>query len=263
LWRARWAARQAWPVLVAAGGVLLVWTALYLAGIWNRHVLPSPLTVWSSLRRHIADGSIPTATGKTLARLAFGFGVAILIGTLLGFGMAASSFARRSVGGLVSALRAIPPIAWFPLAIVWFGFTERAVVFVVILGAFPSVTQATVSSFRQVPPLLHRAGRTLGASGWRLYRSVVFPAALPGYVAGLEQAWGFAWRALMAGELLTHTTAAFGLGQLLFRSERHLDTSEVLAVLAVIVLIGMVVDLLVFGSIDRRIRRRRGLTAGA
>jgi NitT/TauT family transport system permease protein len=110
---------------------------------------------------------------------------------------------------------------------------------------------------------LERAARTLGADGWQLYRTVVFPAALPGYLAGTKQAWGFAWRALMAGELITHTTAASGLGQLLFRSERRLDTPEVLAVLAVIVLIGMVVDLLVFGSIERRIRRRRGLTVAA
>jgi NitT/TauT family transport system permease protein len=257
--RGRSVARQVWPLALVLGVLLALWWALAAAGIWDRNVLPSPAGVWSSLWRHVADGSIPEAAGKTLLRLAFGFAVAMLFGTLLGIGLAASSFARRSVGSLVVALRVIPPIAVLPLAIVWFGFTERAVVFVTILGAFPSVTLAMVSSLRQVPSLYERAGRTLGASGWRLFSRIVFPAALPGYVAGLQQAWGYAWRSLMAGELLTRSAAAFGLGQQLARAQAAHHTAQVVAVLGVIVAIGVVVDLVVFRSIERRMRRRRGL----
>ena len=106
-----------------------------------------------------------------------------------------------------------------PLAVVWFGATERAVVFVAIVGAFPSMTLATIPRSGQVPPLFKRAGRTLGAEGWPLYRDVIFPAALPGYIAGLQQAWGFAWKALMAGELIVAGRSATGLGQLLARSQ--------------------------------------------
>jgi len=119
------------------------------------------------------------------------------------------------------------------------------------------VTLATVNSLRQVPPLLERAGRTLGAKGWRLYRTVIFPAAVPGYVGGLQQGWAFAWRSLMAGELIA--SGALGLGQLMNASRENLDTPEVLAVMVVIVAIGMIVDLAVFGAFDRRIRTRRGL----
>jgi NitT/TauT family transport system permease protein len=158
------------------------------------------------------------------------------------------------------ALQIAPSIAWLPLAVVWFGATERAVVFVTIVGAFPSVTLATIAAFRQVPPLLTRAGRTLGAEGWDLYRLVIFPAALPGFVAGLQQAWGFAWKALMAAEILLTAARATGLGHLLAQTQQ--DVPALLATLAVIVVIGVAVDYLVFTLLDRRVRGRRGLLAG-
>ena len=101
-----------------------------------------------------------------------------------------------------------------------------------------------------------RAGRTLGATGWELQRSVVFPAALPAYMAGVQQAWGFAWKALMAGELIVPASGASGLGHLLDSSQ---DVASLLAVVAVIAVIGVAVDSFIVGTIDRRIRARRGL----
>jgi len=252
---------QVWPVLAVLAAILVIWAILSATGLVSTTVLPSPATTWRAFAARWADGTIPVATGKTLLRLAFGFGVAIGLGTLLGLGLAASSFARRSVGSIVVALQAIPSIAVLPLAILWFGFTERAVVFVTIVGAVPSVTLATVTSIRTVPPILRRVGLTMGARGPRLYREVLFPAALPGYIAGLQQAWGFAWRALMAGELITHTTAASGLGQLLVRSQERSDAPVVVAVLLVIIVLGMAMDLLVFRPVDRRVRAKRGLLA--
>jgi NitT/TauT family transport system permease protein len=257
---ARWVWRQAWPILLTVGVILVAWAVVSATGAVSTTSLPSPATVWSTFWRLVGDGTIPKATGKTVLRLVVSFGLALVIGTLLGFGLSASSLARRSVGALVVALQAIPPIAWLPLAALWFGVSERAVVFVAIIGAFPAVTLATSNSVRQVSPLLFRAGQTLGARGWRLYRSVVFPAALPGYLAGMQLAWGYCWRSLLAAELITSTAKAFGLGQELVRSQLRNQTAEVLAILAVIILIGMIVDLLIFGLIDRRLRLRRGLT---
>jgi NitT/TauT family transport system permease protein len=213
--------------------------------------------VWTAFREGVADGTIPRAAFRTLIRLAFSFGVSLLVGTALGGALAVNELARRSVRPLVVALQVAPAIALLPLAAYWFGLNERAVVFVAIAGAFPSVTLATVASVRQVPPLLVRAGRTLGARGWELYRSVVFPAALPGYMGGLQQAWGFAWKALLAGELIVGTARATGLGQILARSGN--DVPALLAGLAVVVAIGVAVEYLVFGRLDRRIRGRRGL----
>jgi len=252
--------RQAWPVLLTLGVVLAVWAIVSATGAVSTSSLPSPATVWSTFWRLVRDGTIPTATAKTVLRLVVAFGIALIVGTLLGIGLSASSFARRSIGALVVALRAVPPIAWLPLAAVWFGLNEKAVVFVAIVGGFPSVTLATSNSLRQVPPLLHRAGQTLGARGWTLYRSIIFPAAVPGYVSGIQLAWGYCWWSLLAGELITHGARAIGLGQELVRSQRHDQAAEVIAILLVIIAIGMLVDLVIFGLIDRRLRIRRGLT---
>ena len=257
---ARWVWRQAWPVLLTLGVVLAIWAIVSATGAVSTKSLPSPATVWSTFWRLVRDGTIPTATAKTVLRLVVAFGVALVVGTLLGIGLSASSFARRSIGALVVGLRAVPPIAWLPLAAVWFGLNEKAVVFVAIVGGFPSVTLATSNSLRQVPPLLHRAGQTLGARGWTLYRSIIFPAALPGYVSGLQLAWGYCWWSLLAGELITHVARAIGLGQELVRSQRQDQAAEVIAILLVIIAIGMLVDLVIFGLIDRRLRVRRGLT---
>ncbi len=218
---------------------------------------PDPREVWIALRDGFSDGVFVEATIKTLIRLAFSFAAALVIGTALGLLLSAFELARRSVRPLVVALQITPFVAWVPLAVIWFGVTERAVVFVAIAGAFPAVTLATLQAIRQVPPLYLRAGRTLGATGWDLQRAVVFPAALPGYMTGVQQAWGFAWKALMAGELIVPASGANGLGHLLDRSSG--DIASILAVVAVIAVIGVAVEYLIVGAIDRRIRSRRGL----
>ena len=247
--------REVGPPLAGIVGLIVVWWIA--AELTSSASLPTPAVVWSAFLRGMSDGTIPEAAVKTLIRLVFSFAMAISIGTLIGVGLALNEFARRSIRPIVVALQITPFIAWLPLAVVWFGATERAVVFVTIVGAFPSMTLATMSAMRQVPPLLKRAGRTLGAEGWPLYRHVIFPAALPGYIAGLQQAWGFAWKALMAAELIVTAAGAVGLGQLLARSQD--DVPTLLAALGVIVVIGVFVDYLVFNRLDRRVRRRRGL----
>ena len=120
-------------------------------------------------------------------------------------------------------LQALPSIAWLPLAILWFGLSERAILYVVVIGATPAIAIATANSVRQVPPILVRAGRSLGARRWVLTREVVLPAAVPGYWTGLQQGWAIAWRALLAGELVI-ATGALGLGHLLNQAWSQLDT---------------------------------------
>src|SRR5215217_2321539 len=179
--------------------------------------------------------------------------------------MAGSKVAQRSVGSVMVGLQALPPIAWLPLAVVWLGFTERAVVFVVIAGAVPAIAVATASALRLVAPALIRTGRTLGANGLRLYSRVVLPAAVPGYLGGLQQAWAIAWRALLAAEILH--TGARGLGHLIFQAgdvpgrtgaTSQFDTALILATMVVIMIVGIGIDWL-FALVDRRVRARRGL----
>jgi NitT/TauT family transport system permease protein len=249
----RWS-RELGPPLAGIVVLIAVWAVI--AAVTTTTSIPSPARAWTSLREGVADGSIPEATWKTLLRLAFSFFAALVIGTAIGLALAASEVVRRSVRPIVVALLTTPFVAWVPLAVIWFGVTERAVVFVAVAGSFPAVAIATLQSIRQVPPLYVRAGRTLGATGWDLQRSVVFPAALPSYMVGVQQAWGFAWKALMAGELIVPATGATGLGHLLDRSD---NVASILAVVAVIAVIGVAVDYFVMGAIDRRIRSKRGL----
>jgi NitT/TauT family transport system permease protein len=253
--RARWLARELAPPVAGIVGAIAVWA--FVAAVSDSAAIPSPAAVWSAFVAGVRDGTIPDAAIKTLIRLAFSFVVAVVLGTTLGLLLALNEFARRAIRPLVVALQITPFVAWVPLAVIWFGVTERAVVFVTIVGSFPAMTLATIQAIRQVPPLYERAGRTLGARGWTLYRKVIFPAALPGVMAGLQQAWGFAWKALMAGELIVSAAHATGLGRLLDQPGAGVPT--LLAALAVILVIGVAVDYLVFGQLDRRIRRRRGL----
>lgn len=249
----RWL-RELGPPLLGVAVLIAVWAIV--AAVTETSAIPSPSETWSALKDGIADGSIPEATAKSLIRLAFSFVVALVLGTALGLFLAGFELARRSIRPLVVALQIIPFVAWVPLAVIWFGVTERAVVFVAIAGSFPSVALATLQGIRQVPPLFIRAGRTLGATGWTLQREIVFPAAMPAYVTGIQQAWGFAWKALMAGELIVPAVGASGLGHLLDSTQ---DVAEILAVVAVIAVIGVAVDYLVVGAIDRRVRSKRGL----
>ena len=249
----RWASELG-PPLLGIAALVLVWAVV--AAATDTNSFPGPAEVWTSLRAGFADGGFVEATLKTLIRLAFSFAAALVIGTALGLFLSAFELARRSIRPLVVALQIIPFVAWVPLAVIWFGVTERAVVFVAIAGSFPAVALATLQGIRQVPPLYVRAGRTLGATGWDLQRSVVFPAALPGYMVGVQQAWGFAWKALMVGELIVQASGASGLGHLLDSSE---GVASILAVVAVIAVIGVAVEYLIVGAIDRRVRAKRGL----
>jgi NitT/TauT family transport system permease protein len=216
--------------------------------------------VWNAFTSNLTgpEGLLAAVRGSII-RLAFALSVAVVVGTLIGFAMAASVVVQRSVGTLMTALQSLPSIAWLPLAIVWFGATERAVMFVVFIGGVPAVAIATASSIRQVPPLFTRAARTMGARGWTLQRTVVLPACIPGYWSGLQQAWAVAWRALLAAEII-RIGAARGLGHLLEASAQNI--SLIIAIMGVIVVIGLAIDTF-FSVVDRRIRRRRGLPVPA
>jgi NitT/TauT family transport system permease protein len=252
---ARRIAHEIGPPLAGVVGLISVWALV--AALTTTDGVPSPLDAWRALVAGVRDGTIPEATLKTMIRLVFSFSLAVIAGTLLGVLLALNEFARRSIRPLVVALQIVPFVAWVPIAVIWFGATERAVVFVTIVGSFPSMTLAAMAAMRQVPPILRRAGRTLGAEGWQLYRDVILPAALPGFIAGLQQAWGFAWKALMAAELIIAAAGAVGLGHLLAGEAD--DVAALAAVVAVIAVIGVLVDYLVFDRLDRRVRRRRGL----
>ena len=162
----------------------------------------------------------------------------------------------QTLGSLVLGLQALPSICWLPLALLWFGLGEQAIVFVVVMGAVLSITLSTEAGVKNTDPLYLRAALNLGARGWRLYLLVALPAALPAIISGMKLGWSFAWRSLMAAELLY---VGLGLGQLLMMGRELNDMNQVVAVMLIIIAIGLVVDRLVFTPLETRVRARWGL----
>jgi NitT/TauT family transport system permease protein len=195
----------------------------------------------------------------SLARLALAFCVALALGTLLGMLNGTLRLFDRTLGAVALGLQTLPSICWLPLAVIWFGLSERAILFVTLMGALLAITISVSDGIRNIPPLYIRAARMMGARGPRLYREVLLPAALPGIITGAKQGWAFAWRSLMAGELLSVSSGALGLGQTLMHARDLSDYSLVLAVMIVLVAIGVLADRLVFTPLESNIRRRWGL----
>ena len=248
-----------WPKLAALAFALAAWQLVVWSGWRPSYVLPGPITVFARLWTDIGGSDLPTAVAITLRRAAVGFGLALVIGCVVGVAIVQVRALRIAASSFVTGLQTMPSIAWFPLAILLFGLSEQAILFVVILGAAPSIANGLISGVDQIPRILLRAGRMLGARGVASYRHIVLPAALPSFVGGLKQGWAFAWRSLMAGELLVIVAGQTSIGVRLQLSRDLVDAPGLLSTMLVILLIGVVVDGFIFGSLDRSIRRRWGL----
>jgi len=250
--------RATWPKAAAIVLALLLWQVVVWTHWRPDYLLPGPGPVFRRLGQDAITGDFWSAVGTTMRRALVGFVIAALVGFVLGIAVARSRILRSAAGSMITALQTMPSIAWFPLAILLFQLTESAILFVIILGAAPSIANGVISGVDYVPPLLVRAGRNIGARGVSLYRYVIAPASLPAIVAGLKQGWAFSWRSLMAGELLVIIADRPALGVRLDFAKQFTDAEELLATMIVILVIGLVVDS-AFGAVDRAIRTRWGL----
>jgi NitT/TauT family transport system permease protein len=255
--RRLWAA--VWPQLAAVGIALAAWQVVAWSGWKPDYLLPGPAPVLARLGGDVRQPAFALAVAITLQRALTGYVVAVLVGALVGSLVARNRLFRRAFGSLITGLQTMPSIAWFPLAILLFGLSETAIFFVVLLGAAPAVANGLISGIDQIPPLLLRSGRVLGARGLSLYRHVVLPASLPAFLGGLKQGWAFAWRSLMAGELLVILGNRPSIGARLQFAREFSDAQGLLATMLVVLVIGMVVDG-GFGLIERKVRSRWGLT---
>ncbi len=250
-----WAA--AWPKLSAIVIALVVWQLVVWSGWKPDYILPGPVPVFEALFGDL--GTYMSAAGTTLLRGFRGFAFALVIGTIVGALVARNRVLRSAIGSMITGLQTMPSVAWFPLAIVLFKVSENAIFFVVVLGAAPSIANGLISGIDNIQPILLRAGTVLGARRWKMFRHVILPAALPSFVGGLKQGWAFAWRSLLAGELIVLIPGKFSLGQQLDVNRSLGDYSAMMAVMIVILVIGILVDALLFGTAERKIRRRYGL----
>ena len=259
---ARQTARRAWsglwPKVAALALVWVVWELIHLSG-WKKLVFPGPGVTLSNLWAQAQTGLFWHAVETTLQRAVLGFAIALVIGTVLGALVSRIRPLRAAVGSLITGLQTMPSLAWFPFAIILFGITTPAILFVVVLAAAPSIANGLIAGVDYTPPLLLKAGTLMGLRRVSLYRHLILPASLPTYVSGLKQAWAFAWHALMAGELLVIIANQPSLGVLLSADQDQTDMPSTIAIMIVILIIGIGVDA-AFGVANRAIRRRWGLS---
>lgn len=243
-------------LVVFYGGLLGLWVLLAYLKIWPPYVFPTPTGVYESLRSGFADHSFWIAIAISMKRMLLGYSLSVVMGMVLGLGVASNKFFEETMGSLLVSLQSLPSICWLPLAVLWFGLTEKAILFVVMMGSVLSVTIAMETGRQQMPKIYGMAGRNLGARGFKLFWYVLLPASLPYIVSGLKQGWAFAWRSLISGEMIF---VSLGLGQLLMMGRDLNDMSQVIAVMILIIAIGYVVDGLVFRSMERHLQNKWGL----
>src|SRR5580693_8182965 len=233
-----------------------LWTLLAELKIWPPYLFPTPWGVGQALYAGFQDHTYFIAIRVSMQRVLIGYSISVVLGMILGLGVASSKFLEETMGGLLVSLQSLPSICWWPLALLWFGLSEKAILFVVVMGSLLSVTIAMETGRQQIPKIYGMAGRNLGASGFKLFWHVLLPASLPFILSGLKQGWAFAWRSLISGEMIF---VSLGLGQLLMMGRDLNDMSQVIAVMMLIIAIGYMVDGLVFKTIERRLQHKWGL----
>jgi NitT/TauT family transport system permease protein len=259
--RVRGIARTVLPPVLAIVLVIVVWQVLWAAAFWPEYQLPSPEAVGSELLNDITTGQVFGQLWVSVHRAVFGFLIGVVIATPLGLLLAKVRVLRAAIGPLLSGLQSLPSVAWVPAAILWFGTTPAAIYFVVLLGSVPSIANGLISGIDQIPPILPRVGKVLGAGRLSGARHILLPAALPGYLAGLKQGWAFSWRSLMAAELIANSPQlGQGLGQYLENGRSLSDMPTVMAAIILILFVGIGIDLLVFRPLERSVLNSRGLT---
>ena len=248
-----------WPKLAALGLALALWQLVVWSHWKPDYVLPGPGVVLPQLWDDLRSGKLVSATMITLRRAGVGYSLAVVVGLTIGAVVSRWRTLRVAFGSFITGLQTMPSIAWFPLAILLFQKSEGAIMFVVVLGAAPAIANGVITGSDHVPPLLTRSGTALGARGLNLYRTVTLPASLPSVLGGLKQGWAFAWRSLMAGELLVIIAKAPSIGVRLQNARDLADAPQLVATMIVILVIGICVDSLLFATAEHAVRKRWGL----
>jgi NitT/TauT family transport system permease protein len=239
-------------------GLVAAWQGMVMSGRWSPVLLPAPSEVASYLWHAAQDGSLWESAVVTMRRLLVGYLVGVAIGLPLGLLSSTSAFVEDTIGVLSLGLQTLPSLCWVPLALQWFGQTESAMLFVVVMGTVWSVIIATDTGARTISPSYARAARTMGSKGLHKWTRVILPAALPFLISGMKQGWAFAWRSLMAAEIFVTILTGFGLGHLLHYGRELNAMDQVIGVMLVIVAIGLLADKALFAPWERFLHRRWG-----
>jgi NitT/TauT family transport system permease protein len=250
--------KRTFVIILFFGALIGLWQLATISGRWSPVLLPPPLAIVEYLWGALRDGTLVEATRVTLYRLLIGYFIGIVIGVPLGLLTSTSDYFEDTIGALALGLQTLPSVCWVPLALLWFGQTESAMLFVVVMGTVWSVVLATGAGARSIPPIYARAARTMGSEGLDKWTRVILPASLPYVVSGMKQGWAFAWRSLMAAEIFVTILTGFGLGHLLHYGRELSAMDQVIGVMVTIVLIGLVADKVLFSPWERFLHRRWG-----
>ena len=248
-------------LIIFLGILILIWQGAYWLGVEifqtvKSYAVPSPLGVGKRFMELCSDGTLFEAIGNSLIRGIFGFVIAVVIGIILGLLLNQFKYLQKNLKPIVLGVQTLPSVCWVPFSILWFGLSNRAILFVVIMGSAFSIAISVDNAIKNVQPIYIKEAKTMGASNRQIYTQVIFPACIPEWIVGLKQGWSFAWRALMAGEVMT---TSVGLGQTLITGRDLADINQVTVVMLVIVIVGILFDKYIFSVAEKKILRKRGL----
>ncbi|MFF7108235.1 ABC transporter permease [Pseudomonas sichuanensis] len=254
LWQQGWLRKAMILVLLA-----VVWE-LVARFTDNDLLLPSFVQTATALAEGLLSGEIFAKVGVSLVVLLKGY----VLGIVLAFGLTSlavsTQLGRDLLGTLTSMFNPLPAIALLPLALLWFGLGDNSLIFVLVHSVLWALALNTYAGFLGVSETLRMAGRNYGLRGLRLVLHILVPAALPSILSGLKIGWAFAWRTLIAAELVFGASSGKGgLGWYIFQNRNELYTDKVFAGLAVVILIGLLVEGLVFNTLERLTVRRWGM----
>lgn len=243
-------------IILVAAWQGFYWLSVDVLEVCKAYSVPSPVGVAERFMDLCSDGTLFTATGNSLLRGIGGYAIAVVIGVIFGLLINHFGYLQKNMKPLVLGVQTLPSVCWVPFSILWFGLSTQAILFVVIMGSAFSISISVDNAIKSVQPIYKKAALTMGAGKKQLYLHVILPASLPELVSGLKQGWSFAWRALMAGEVMT---TSIGLGQTLIMGRDLADINQVMLVMVVIVLVGILIDKCIFSVIERRLLKKRGL----
>ncbi|AVF53728.1 ABC transporter permease [Pseudomonas fulva] len=254
LWQHGWLRKAVILVVIA-----VVWEAVARYQD-NDLLLPTFLQTAAAFWEGLVSGELPAKVGVSLVILLKGY----LLGIILAFGLTSlavsTQLGRDLLGTLTSMFNPLPAIALLPLALLWFGLGENSLIFVLVHSVLWALALNTYAGFQGVSDTLRMAGRNYGLKGLRLVMHILVPAALPSILSGLKIGWAFAWRTLIAAELVFGASSGKGgLGWYIFQNRNELYTDKVFAGLAVVILIGLLVEGIVFSTLERLTVKRWGM----
>jgi NitT/TauT family transport system permease protein len=233
-----------------------VWYLLTSIGIYPKYLLPSPADVFETLIWGFSQADYAIVILQSLRRVISGYFLAVFVGVFSGLAIARYKALDNTLGASLTALQSIPSVAWVPLALLWFGITESAALFIVVLEAFIPCALGVRTSVLLIPKEIIRAAQCLGSKSFDLYIRVIFPSIIPQLVSSLRLSWAFAWRALIAGELFI---TGLGIGQTLELGRSLADMSQVLAMILIVAVLGFITDNVFFRAVEKKVNAIWGL----